>query len=104
MAFNQAGHEETGLIEALYTASHEAFTMHCKNLEIYPLPEVDKPRFEEQAGRFYLWGEAFYEGHIDAILKISPSTHLTIVRFLTAVAGLLLSSKFISWVSNVSLY
>ena len=93
MALRQSNSEETGLIEPIYTRCREVFAILCKHFEMSQLPEADKPRFSEQAGRFYLWGKSFYDGHIDTISSYSSNLHLTTVRFMTAIARLLLSRK-----------
>ena len=98
MASNQSDREETGSAETIYTKSRELFAILCRHFRVSRLPKADKPRFSEQAGRFYLWGEAFCEGYFDTILKHSPTLHLSIVKLLAVIARLLLSRK--SPVSN----
>ena len=84
---------KNGKTEALYTKCHEVFANLCKHVKFSSIPEADRPRFLEVAGRFYLWGEAFGGGRLDAILLQSPILHIQIMKILAVVARKLLSRK-----------
>ncbi len=79
--------------ETLHSNAQDIFAILSKDFKISILPNGDHRLFQEQAARFYLWGENFSNRESRYILRHSRSLHFTVVKFLATIARLLLDSK-----------
>lgn len=88
---SQAQEIGMSLVDRLYAESLDAFSLLSRNYESTEMPIEDKGHFQEEAGRFYLWGQHVRDGEIDAILRYSPDLYHTIVKFCSIIARVLAS-------------
>jgi hypothetical protein len=57
------------------------------------LSQRDDESFNEELGKFFLWGEGFRNGKLDVILATSPYLRGTVLRFLMSIGDILTNGK-----------
>lgn len=84
-------HDHDGIVENLYADALTLFTVLVGSS--WRVNHRLNQIFEDELGRFFLWGDGFRGGKLDLILESYPDLRLSIVRFLITLSKSLIKSK-----------
>ncbi|KAI9800180.1 MAG: hypothetical protein M1833_003507 [Piccolia ochrophora] len=97
LGLDDAPNGEVGFVEQLYRSCLDLFSAHWRRILDSSAKEACAkfPHLKDSLGRFFLWGESFHEGQLDALIEVSDELKETIIELLSGIANMLTSPAII---------